>query len=468
MAGKNVNRGFAGYLLILLLMVVAAFLISVVVMFLSPFKSILGYQYISYDKVYQIDTETTAVESDERIDFINLDEINIDCGYAEVSVGRDENIDNALVRISNKVVGIEKENQNVKLSYKVYYANDAKTIVNIETKEPDAFLYLNKSVKIELLVPDEYTTSFDNTKITVTNQSGSVYLGNKSKTKQGESNITFKSLSIKTSSGAVVFNPFTKTTYYDLFIKSENGSITSNVNLDVNNSLSISSQTGRVKLKDLTMNGSNDIKLDLHDSKFEANNIAGNVNLDIKDGYLNVDKITGYFIANNATNQIGNAKISINEINGHLSLPYANNATIKIKKMATGSQAYINGLKSVIKIDEINGIAIIKTTTGNIDIHSYGGDLSVETETGKMNVVYESDTINNELNFTSQKGEINLKIKGNLQFVASFKNCKGDNRTSTDISVALYDSNFKNPLVVNNGTKQINFVSDGKINLSLI
>ena len=468
MAGKNVNRGFAGYLLILLLMVIAAFLITVVVMFLSPFKPILGYEYISYEKVYDIDKETTALEGDDKINFTSLKEIDIDCGYAEVSVGRNSKIDHPVVRITNNVVGFAKESQDTRLLYKVYYTDNTKQVVKIETKEPDAFLYLNKKVKIELLVPKHFETSFNNTKISIVNNSGSVYLGNKIEIQEGYTDITFKSLSIKTASGSVVFNPFTKTTYNDLFIKTENGSVTSNVNLDVNNSLYISSQSGKVALKNLSILGSEDIKLDLKDSKFEANLINGNVDFNIKDGYFTVGKISGYLISNNATEQIGSARITINELEGHISLPYANNAVIKIKQMTPGSQAYINGLKSSVQIDDVNGLAIIKTTNGNIDVHSSGGDLTIETETGKVNVVYEANEIDNALNFVSKTGQIDLKIKGNLKFVATFKNCKGVNRTSTDISIARYDSNFKNPLVVNDGTKPINFTSDGKINISLI
>ena len=71
MAGK-VKKGFGTYMFIFLLMLIAAGLIVLLVMMFSPFKKVMGYQYIYYNNVGEesfTEHHVTGGDASDMFDF---------------------------------------------------------------------------------------------------------------------------------------------------------------------------------------------------------------------------------------------------------------------------------------------------------------------------------------------------------------------------------------------------------------
>ena len=297
MAGGKVKKGFTTYLVILLLLIVTAFLITVCVMFFSPFKNVLGFKYFSYRTEKYYYNETTNLDSEGKIDFTQLNEINIDCNYANVELIRYVKLDFPAIKITNKAVGFAKSSQDTDFNFSILYDEDKSNTINVTIDEPEGFLYFSKDVKVSLLIPSSYDHSFENVKINVINTSSKVFIGNNGEVSKGETNIDIESINIKTNKGKTIVSNYVNTTFDEFFFKSESGSLVVKSQIEVDN-LSIYSKSGSIDFNKINYIGSDKVKFDLHNSKLEANEINGNINLSIKSGYLDIKKLNGSLIAN--------------------------------------------------------------------------------------------------------------------------------------------------------------------------
>lgn len=471
MAGGKVKKGFTIYLVILILLIVAAFLTVVTVMLFSPFKTILGYKYFIYSEenyIYdQQSSKNKQTESENVFDFSTLNEININCSYAQVNIIRFAKVDNNAVRLTNKASGFAKDGQDTDFVYNVYFSDTNKRVLNIDVKEPTGFIYFSKNIQVDLLIPSSKTSSLSNVAVNIENTSGNISIGNNEALKSGNSDIKIKSLNIKTSSADVDINKMFDSNISSLFIKSNGGNVSSNVDIKAEN-FDLYSKSGRISLKDITLSSSKELNLDLGTSKFSSNTINANINIVMKDGYFDVNEINGYLSSNNSINQMGSATMHIKSIKGNISLPYANSSKITVDKMGEGNQAYVNGTSGKVDIKELHGEAWIYQTSGSVTLDTYSNDVSVKTTSGKIDVSYKNQSIANELNLESTSGEINLKVRGDLAFIAKFVDTNGKDRTQDKISIEFYKGFFVNPLTINAGTKYINFVSNANINISLL
>ncbi len=473
MADNKVRKGFTTYLFILLLLIVAAFLVILVVMFFSPFKNILGFQYYSYN----FDKTITNASGGDPITLESLKEINIDCNTADIEIIRDTTVDNGGVRITNYASGFASASANTNFDYKVYYS-DENSVLNIEVNEPDGFLKFNKNITIYLLVSAKLNYNLSQTQININNTSGNVFIGNNEKLEENEEEIGISSildinnLYITKNGGKVKFRSQLENNFQNIFI-STNGSVTADLaTINLSNKLIINSKEGRFEFKDVNYVGNDkdnsNIILNIVDGIFNAKKLSGNINLNLKSGYLTINNVVGSINANNTINQMNDAEIEIQNLDGNLSFPYANKADIKIENMTLDSQAYIHGTSGNITINSLNGKAWIETTSGDVYIHSYNDDMEVKTISGNIDIIYEVDSINEELKFYSNSGKIDLKLKSNLAFILRIYDNENSYRNDKNINFLLQDKPFENPLVINNGTKYITIKSEGKIDIGLI
>ena len=138
MAG-GVKKGFATYLFILFLAVIATFLTIVVIMLFKPFNNILGFQYFIYaSEDYRYNVTTT--KNDDVIDFSTIEQINIDCDYAQVQIRKFNKVDNIAIRFTNNSKGFARYDQDTSFSYEITYAQDSNKIINITVHEPEGLL----------------------------------------------------------------------------------------------------------------------------------------------------------------------------------------------------------------------------------------------------------------------------------------------------------------------------------------
>lgn len=472
MAENKVRKGFATYLFVLLLLIATAFLIVLVVMFFSPFKSILGVHYYSYD----FDKTITNASGGSPIVLGGIEQINIDCNSANVEIIRDVTVDDGGIRITNHSSGFANASSDSNFDYNIYYTDDNK-VLNIHVDEPYGFIRFSNNVRIYLIVSaklDEYAL-FD-TQINVTNTSGSVFLGNREPLEENETEIEITSLldlnniSINSSSGKVQFRSRLENNLHNVSIKTD-GSVTSQLDtINFSESFIINSSDGRFNFNEILYNGdaptNNKLVLKLTDAQFHATKLGGNVELNLRGGYFDVDSVEGSLIANNTINQMRGAEIEILYLSGDVSLPFANSSNITIKEVAQDSQIYIHSTTGDISIDSLFGKAWIETTSGNVNITSQGHDIYVKTESGDIDVSYAGDVIDQELYLYSNSGSVDLNVKSNLAFILRVYGNNDEYRN--DIEFVLQDRPIEIPITINNGDKDIIINTDGKVSIGIL
>lgn len=475
MAGGNVKKGFATYLFILLLIIVAAFLLVVVIMLFSPFKNILGFQYFFYNVEDYNYSVTTTKNSEDAIDFTTIKQINVESDYASVQVSRYVQIDTIAIRISNNAKGFAKSDQDTSFSYEIAYDQDDKSIINISIKEPSGFLFFTKDISVEILIPSKSTYTLENITLNVNNTSGDVLIGSINPVSSGEVNVGIGSINVKTISGDFIIFPYIDNSLNNVFIKTESGAVDVRADLTIKNSFKVFADNSKIEIKDLTMeNTSESLVLNINNSKFFAETITGDISLVMKSGYIEMDVLNGSINANDAVQQMESASIRINHINGgNVSLPYANNSYVNIRKVSTKEdgtkgQIYIHATTGTIILEEIYAESWIESTSGNVTVHTYSDDVSIKTTSGHIDLTYESSKIDNQLDLQSENGQIDISLRSDLAFVLEIYNLNGDLRDSSNIDFDFYNGEFNNPLVVNNGTKVMKIVSNGKIILGLL
>lgn len=474
MAGKGkVKKGFATYLAILFLAIVATFLVIVTIMLFSPFKNILGFKYFIYNDSTFCYNATGDAET-EIFNFETISNINIDCNFATVKIERYYKVDNCAIKIDNNSNGFAKEEQNINFNYEIYYSDPStKTNLNIIVHEPEGFLYFNKDISISLLIParNAFNNALSSTTINITNTSGNVYIGTTAKVQnlideEDGNYITLNALNLKSNNGSIFFFPYTKSTMNKLFIKTNDSKIESRIDLEILQSLEIYSQNGRLDFKSITFSGTSGI-LNLNNSKFAGINFVGDIDIFIDNGYFDLEKLDGDISSNNATKQMSNATIYIKDVNGIVSLPFVNNSKIIFDKVEEGSQVYIHSTSGDINIDNCYGNAWLETKSGNVNVHTFANDIEVITESGNINVIYENTSINDELLFSTTSGKINLKVNSALAFILEILNNNGELRDK-NIYIDWLGNEIVNPLTVNEGNKKIKVISNEKVELSLI
>lgn len=467
MAGK-IRKGFATYLLILFIALVAAFLICVTIMLFSPFKNVLGFQYFFYEEeAYEYNVKGGT--EGEIFDMSKINEIKINCDYAKVTVERYEMVDNHAIKIVNKTKGFARDDQNTEFTYELSYENGNTKILNVDVHEPEGFLYFSKNVTISILVPTSSSYALENTKVNITNRSGNIYIGNNMEiTTLGNNYVNPNSVSIKTNSGKVVFNPFVDIAFNDIFIKSSKGNIDFANQIVAVNQFEIHSISGNVNMEGLYFqNSTSNAVIDVGNSKFTCKNIEGNVLLSINNGYFNVENIKGNVVSNDSNAQMGGATINIKEITGVISFPFANKSMITIGEIKENSELYVHSTSGQVNIDEAYGKVYVETYNGDVNINTYSNDLQVKTNSGDMNIVYNNTTIANQLDFYTVNGTIDLKIKSSLAFQLAVYDNELTLRKD-GVNIDGIKGEFTNPLTVNGGDKKIVIISDGTVNLSLI
>ncbi|MBE7073717.1 MAG: DUF4097 domain-containing protein [Clostridiales bacterium] len=460
MAGK-VKKGFGTYLFILFLMLIAAFLIVLMVMIFSPFKKVAGFQYIFYDDEYY-EYNVTGGSSDAIFDLSSLKEIKVNCNYAQVSLERSDEADKNMVKIINAANGFASAEADVDFSYKLYYeAGSDNSILCIDVHEAEASLFFSQRVEIAIVLPDDKDCNLQNVTLNIANTSGDIFVGYLT---PAVNRIQLAGLNIKTTNGGVYLGNMLSKDISDVFINSENGGLLSKVDLNATNSFAINAKSGLLEFQNINL-GQNIAKMNLGNCEFKANEIIGNIQLQIADGYFDVIRLLGDINGNNPAEQLTTSTITIGEIQGNVSFPFANASRLNIGKLSLG-KLYVNGTSGQVKVGELNGYAWIELTSGSVDIQATT-DFEVKTTTGKINVVYDSNTINNKISLTSETGEVKLAVNHMLNFTLSVFDSQGQLRSSNNVSVEGFDGIFNIPLDINNGGKAIDITTNSKVEVQL-
>lgn len=463
MAG-SVKKGFGTYLFIFIMALVAAFLITIVVMIFQPFQNVLGFTYFTYDEeklIYELtDDNKTSIALDSR------ETINIDCDYAEVRVERSTKVDEPAVRVTNKSKGFAKFEDFTEFSYQVTKAN-YENILNITINEPQGFVFFQKDVEVAILLPAFEAVATENVELNITTTGGNVYLGSQNKiTEQRKDkttypNISFKNMFVSCGDGDLIVFPQVENSVENVYLRTKGGNITVYPSFTDASNITFRTETGRISINEVK---SDNINLNVGNGQFNGSKLTGEVSLLAQNGYIKVNLIQGNLTSFDSASQFEKANISLAEINGNVSFPFANGSKIYIGKTNETSQVAISGTNGSVTIDNLYGAGWIKLTSGNIKINTYATDISAETTTGNINVTYNANAILNQLDFVSTSGQINVNANDVLAFKIEAYKTNRENKTD-NVNVETFDG-FSNPVVINGGSKLMKFVSDGKINVN--
>ncbi len=470
----NVKKGFANYLLILFIAIIAAFFILVTVMLFSPFKSILGFKYFVYNKEPANIAYIKKDGQNVNIDFSRIENVDIDCGFSDVAIKRAKSkIDQGKIVIENNCSGFAREDHDTDFEYEVLFTDNENKNLQIKIKEPEGFVYFKKDITITLLTTVYQSQSFDNTNININSTKGNVFVGNDDVLNIEASNTTtIKSLNVKNTDGDIIF--FSQTEKIsNLSVKTNNGRIDARNNFKIDN-LNINASKSKINFKSLTTEKA---KLNLNNSEFSTNNfsVKNKADLNIKNGRLSINELNGTLTSYSMLNDMGSANIAINSlVNGYLAIPNANSSSINIGSVNENSQIYIRGKNSNVKLNKFSGLAIVETTKGSVNISTdesknVSPRIDVKTTSGNISLNYKNNEFgDNYLNLKTSSGTIDLDVRDELAFILNILNTKNEIRTNKNIFVEGYGNEFAIPLKRNEGTKNINFVTDGKVTVDFI
>ncbi len=479
MADNKVKKGFATYLLVLLLIIVAAFLIVIVVMLFSPFQNILGFQYLTYNDYFYVGNTATS----DVINFADIEEINITCENAQVKVERSMEASNDSIRFENYCKGFAHAGDNTAFNYDIYFANEEKTILNVEVEEPEGFLFFDNRVIVSVIVPADSTYSLEDTAINISNTSGTVTIGNQTRLTDDESvsgirnTLDLNSFSVRTISGNVILYSFIDSTFDDVYVRTESGSVTMHIDdYNVNDKIEFHTTSGNFNLNNINYEGEENVQenivFNVGNGNFYVDSVSGNVSLGIESGYLSIDNLNGNLTAIDSVRQMDTAQIYIDNMDGDLNLPFANASSITIGTLNQGNLVFISGTSGNVNIGQMDGYADIETTSGNVSVTNLSDDMEITTTSGNIEVSYDSDVTNSVLNFKSDTGRIDVRIRSGFKCVAEFLNSSGE-RDNSRVDIQFYIPDFTNPLLINVNSEQdegslMYITTDSDVTLSLI
>ena len=455
MAQTTIRKGFFFYFGLFVLLCIAVFLVSLVIMMFNPGAKILWMQYFTGNSVTQVKKLT---EGDASINYDTIDEISINCDYANVIVQANEEYRSGKgIYIINRAKGFTAAKSATKFSYSVSQTGSE---LIVDVTEPTGFLFFSK--KIDVVINCYQNWSFGNLKLNV-NATGAcdVYFGSDGilddrqvslgkidvETEKGNIYITKNAvfngeISLSTNSGRIRALCDNVAIDGETKLKTKSGKINiKNLNVG-SNELEITNTKGAVAIDDIRANGAYVVCI-------QGNFVFGKVHTDLdfsrsKDKIVspivNADEITGEFVlvSENDETQIA-PEAYIKKVGGKLTAA-ATKGKINVKEANGAIDITSSGSFSediTIAEDNTNTI-VITNKSGAIKITflgSVGSDVTLKNESAKTYVNFTTDA-----KFTATA----KKFSNETEYVA-----ESNIDVSIDGSSVDYNDSQKSELVVN-------------------
>lgn len=470
MAGDKVRRGFLFYVMMLLLFVVAIFFILVVIMVFNPGMNLLGMKYFSNIRDYRVVEVMPSGQNVEYINLSNATDIVVDGNLINFEILRDQNIEHTTVEIENYQTGFAESGQNSQFSYSVEYSlqENSRYLLDINVTNAEGFLYFNNNCYVRILLPKDETLNSTNT-LTVSTEKGSIILGGgQALLDENDSYFNFRNVNLQTDSGNIRLGEYLETNFSQLSINNQSGSFRTakDVVLKDNATLNITGQSGSFEFANITKASAADnalINFNLSSGSFSAENIDCDINLKTTNSTVNIQNLSGNLQANDLVNKMDGANLTIGQVAGSISLPFANNSNITIDD-ASQAEIFINSNNAQIDIGKLAAGSWLETKQGSINV-------SLADTSGDINLVSESANINidgnmqmqNSVNASSVSGSVVLNYSTQSSFTVEFYNSQGQARE--DVEAEGYENTFSNPLVVNGGGVRNTISTNGNISL---
>ena len=471
---EKLHKGFGFYLLMFILILVAAFMIIVTIMMFTPKKPILGYQYFTYSDEYVINKDT---DTKEELNFATTARINVNTTSASVSIIKTDEVKEDSVQIVNKSMGFAKKGQNVDFKYSVKYTTSPETgkTLNIVVNEAQGFLYFTNNVQVVIKLPIDSKYKFENTEFVITTTSGAVNIGSKTTVKDPSKdvNLNINNLTASTKKGSISITKYNNEEFSNLSLNTGSGSFSTELErVNVNNA-KIVTNSGKFNFKHII--SKNPLDLNLGDGTFIAENVAASVSLVAHNAKINIAQVAGDFTANETADRINKAIVTVDIVTGDVSFPTAKASQLTFKKVLGNININTtSGSVNLGQTEAVKGSVLVQTEKGSITAKvGYKEDAShvFITKTGKVNLDFETDVGKNTV--TSESGEVTLNFKSNSKFILDLKNALGEGykELTSKINIPFLAGNqYTYPLVVNGyqgDNAIIDISTNGRINAYL-
>ena len=154
----SVKKGFFFYFGLFVLFIVAVMMVLFVVMMFMPGTSILGMQYFSSTQTIHITQTTDKNQTQINFNQPNFDSVEINAGYADVTIQKNNDYKQNGVYIVNNAKGFVTSADAVEFDYSAVIENGT---LKISVTEPNGFLYFSKDVQIVLQISNESINRFN-------------------------------------------------------------------------------------------------------------------------------------------------------------------------------------------------------------------------------------------------------------------------------------------------------------------
>lgn len=472
MAGDKVKKGFMTYVLLLLLFLVAIFFILVVVMIFNPGLNIAGYKYFSHVRDYKIDTIENDVSS--KIDLSQATDIVVDGNLINFEIYKDKIIEETTVEIYNYQTGFAKSEQKTDFNYSLNYSlqENGRYLLQIDLENADGFLYFNNNCYVRILIPADQTVNPQNS-LTVSTNGGSIALGvGEPLEVESQTYFQFSNLKLSTKEGNISFGKYLTPDFSTLSVNCGNGKFNSpfDITFSPGGKFILTGENADVEIKDVMPNSGTfdglEVFYDISKGSFKASGILAKLNLSTVSSNISIDNMEGSISGNDLVNSMNGFKLSIGNISGEISLPFANNSTININN-AFDCNMYINSNNLNLNVKNLGGRSWIETEQGNINVEllSNSGDVTLINKTGNITINGDRD-MTTKVAAKSQTGNISFYYDATSKITVNFYKANGESKAD-DVSVEGYESASKSPLLINGGGTIYSLFTDGQIALKV-
>ena len=433
------------YLLVVVLVAIAALIIACGCLVLFPNASIFGLSYVSY---YDSSPKLTQYQIDEE-PYKNCTAIAVDAGIfnVDISIVDTKKITNGSTHLnvllerhlSGFAIGSEDEKVVKLIGQQI--SDGTKNILSLKINQPQRSMLFSTDASLQLLVTADLLAEKE---IVIKTTSGAVSIGKAPVYDKDNNNTTpfvaVKSLKVETDKGAVTLGC---ANYIDpITITQNKGDIKALVDLNVSATLSQKEGVGNINLKKVgsETNPQNLVIDGMFNSTLNVPCVYGDfLGKDIKGGNIKIGTIKKDAVINNDyadvniehmmgdlvyTSKEGalnikqaDAKLNIQNKNGAIYIENAGNNASDITHTITTE-------KASVKIDNLHNNIDVTTTKGAVDI------VGVPTDTTPVTV-----------NIVSNDGAIKLdKVNGNV----TYKCENGNSSITVDYAKLVGGSTYLN------------------------
>ena len=456
----KVRKGFFFYFGFFLLILVAVVLIIFVVMMFMPGTSILGLEYFTGEGTNHVLATTDESQTQINFDQPNFNSVEIDAGYASVSVQKNNEFEQNGIYIINNAKGFVTSAKANDFGYSVTLEDGT---LKILVTEQNGFLYFSKDVRVVLQISNENINPFAGKSISIKNTDGAVYIGGPVNAGYSH-NVDIGSLTVENGKGGIVLSSHSPSYFNSLNLTTSSGGITFNNPAVSAENMSVSTGSGDITAGGLS--SGNIIVLNTGSGQININQISS-FSSQCTDAYMNIGTVNGSADFTASADTFSSSVINIDRINGNITATQAQNSTFNLGTVS--GIAYIHSSTGTINIASMQSYSNLFTTSATINaaVAQDASNVSIATEKGTLNITLPTDFVATTIE--NQAGETNLTLPENANSTIYF-NYYGEDVSAEfnfdNVNLNLDGDQPTNPYIVGSGESGLTLRCNKTINFN--